>query len=225
MMLTKSEYEKRKQEVSKYFDAVRWLDRGGCRIVCTNILGNDESMPIDDELSKILKANSFILLYNLIESSITNSIKAIVNSIENDGLTYEQLSKNIKHLWMRQETRKLKTGSDPIELVSNIAQSIIQRQLLVLRADSINISGNIDAREIRKIASQIGWEVSKNGRELEIIKNKRNSLAHGEFTFSAVGKDFTIKDLISLKEKTIEYLDDVLSKVETYINNQKYKKQ
>ena len=56
MITTKVEYNKRKHEVSRYLDAVGYLDKGERKIVCTDILGNDSSMSIDDELSKILKA-------------------------------------------------------------------------------------------------------------------------------------------------------------------------
>lgn len=223
MKTTQSEYEKRKNEVCKYIDAVKCLDKGDCKIICTDILGEESSMHIDDELSKILKANSFILLYNLIESTVVNSIKAVSNSIHNDNLTYEQLSDKIKHLWIKQESKKLKGPSQAADIIQKITESVVNKQLLSLQPESVNISGNIDAQKIREIANQIGWEVSKDGRELATIKNKRNSLAHGEYTFSAIGKDFTINDLEKYRNKTLGYLDDVLSKVETFITQQKYK--
>lgn len=204
-------------------NAVKLLDAGTCSIQCVDILGQSSSMQIDDELSKILKANSFILLYNLIESTIVNSIKAVSNSIQNDELTYEQLSESIKRLWIKQEARKIREKNQSIELVQRIAETILNWEFLSLQVDSVSISGNIDTQEIRKITQQIGWEQSKDGRELVTIKNKRNNLAHGEYTFSDIGKEYSIKDLEELKNKTLLYLDDVLSKVETYIAEERYK--
>ena len=204
-------------------NAVKLLDAGTCSIQCVDILGQSSSMQIDDELSKILKANSFILLYNLIESTIVNSIKAVSNSIQNDELTYEQLSESIKRLWIKQEARKIREKNQSIELVQRIAETILNWEFLSLQVDSVSISGNIDTQEIPKITQQIGWEQSKDGRELVTIKNKRNNLAHGEYTFSDIGKEYSIKDLEELKNKTLLYLDDVLSKVETYIAEERYK--
>lgn len=223
MRTTKIEYEKRKKEVGKYIEAVQWLDKGDCKIICTDILGKQLSMQIDEELSKILKANCFILLYNLMESTIANSIKAVINSIENEHLTYGQLSEQIKRLWIRQATRKIKDKNQPGNIIKDIAESVLNRQLLTLQKDCVSISGNIDAQEIRSIAKQIGWEESKDGRDLATVKNKRNSLAHGEFTFSDIGKDYTINELTTIKDNTLSYLDDVLDKVESYIKSQKYK--
>jgi hypothetical protein len=223
MKITRCEYDKRKNEIIKYMNAVKLLDAGTCSIQCVDILGQSSSMQIDDELSKILKANSFILLYNLIESTIVNSIKAVSNSIQNDELTYEQLSESIKRLWIKQEARKIREKNQSIELVQRIAETILNWEFLSLQVDSVSISGNIDTQEIRKITQQIGWEQSKDGRELVTIKNKRNNLAHGEYTFSDIGKEYSIKDLEELKNKTLLYLDDVLSKVETYIAEERYK--
>lgn len=223
MKITRCEYDKRKNEIIKYMNVVKLLDAGTCSIQCVDILGQSSSMQIDDELSKILKANSFILLYNLIESTIVNSIKAVSNSIQNDELTYEQLSESIKRLWIKQEARKIREKNQSIELVQRIAETILNWEFLSLQVDSVSISGNIDTQEIRKITQQIGWEQSKDGRELVTIKNKRNNLAHGEYTFSDIGKEYSIKDLEELKNKTLLYLDDVLSKVETYIAEERYK--
>jgi len=223
MKITRCEYDKRKNEIIKYMNAVKLLDAGTYSIQCVDILGQSSSMQIDDELSKILKANSFILLYNLIESTIVNSIKAVSNSIQNDELTYEQLSESIKRLWIKQEARKIREKNQSIELVQRIAETILNWEFLSLQVDSVSISGNIDTQEIRKITQQIGWEQSKDGRELVTIKNKRNNLAHGEYTFSDIGKEYSIKDLEELKNKTLLYLDDMLSKVETYIAEERYK--
>ena len=120
MITTKEEYNKRKHEVSRYLDAVEYLDKGLCKIVCTDILGNDSSLPIDDELSKILKANCFILLYNLIESTIVNSIKAITNSIESEKLSFGQFSDEIKRLWIRQEAKNIKDLSQTVDIITKL---------------------------------------------------------------------------------------------------------
>lgn len=224
MITTKAEYNKHKHEVSRYLDAVEHLDKGSYKIVCTDILGNDSSLLIDDELSKILKANCFILLYNLIESTIVNSIKAITNSIESEKLTFEQFTDEIKRLWIRQKAKDLKDLSQTVDFVTKLTDSVLKKEFIAITVDSVHISGNIDAQEIRKIAKQIGWEQTKDGHDLLIVKSKRNSLAHGEFTFSDIEKDFTIKELIDIKDNTIQYLDNVLEKVEEFVNSKKYKK-
>ena len=104
----------------------------------------------------------------------------------------------------------------------SIALSILENGLLTFERNCINISGNIDAQKIREILRQIGGTEIKDGRRLEAIKNKRNNLAHGEFSFSEIGKDYTVNDLISYKNDTKDYLSKVLDEIELYIDNQKY---
>lgn len=223
METTKEEYLRRKHEVDKYLNATKLLDKGHCEIICTDLLGEETKLEIDNELSRIMKANTFILLYNLVESTVTNSIRAIINAVVSEKLTYESLSEQIKHLWIRHSIHEIKDLSQFHSKVHQLARTLVEKELLTLSSECVNISGNIDAQKIRDIAKQVGWEQSKDGRELLTIKTKRNHLAHGQFTFVEVGKDYTISDLETIKLKTFDYLDDVLSKVDKYIVNKQFK--
>lgn len=214
---TRLEYNKRLHEVEVYFSTLKLLDNGNCFIKCVDILGTETIKGIDAELSMILKANGFLLLYNLIESTIRRSIDAVINSIHASSVTYRNLSDALRKLWIRQETRNI--NNDKIMF---IASSILENGLLIFEKNCINISGNIDAQKIREIFKQLGGNEIKDGRCLEAIKNKRNNLAHGEFSFSEIGKDYTVNELISYKDDTKDYLSKVLDEIELYINSQKY---
>lgn len=87
----------------------------------------------------------------------------------------------------------------------------------------LGISGNIDAHKIRQISNKIGLSIVSNGSELEDIKNIRNKLAHGERTFNDIGKDITVNELNSIKEKTINYLDLFVNNVRRFIENKNFK--
>lgn len=100
---TRIEYHKRLHEVEVYFEALKLLDNGSCSIKCTDILGVETTKEIDSELSTILKANGFLLLYNLIESTIRKSIDAVINSMHTSSVTFRNLSDELRKLWIRQE--------------------------------------------------------------------------------------------------------------------------
>ena len=104
----------------------------------------------------------------------------------------------------------------------SIAKTVLDNEILSFERDCINISGNIDAKKIREIIKQFGGNEISNGRDLKTIKDKRNNLAHGEFTFSEIGKDYTVKDLVDYKDETKQYLSSVLDEIQDYIDNQKY---
>ena len=193
-------------------------------IICKDINGIVKEKIIDNELAKIMKANGFLLLYNLIEATIRNSISAILNSISTDKLTFKLLSDNLKKLWINQEINNIKDISKFKEKVSELSEKILNDSLLEFSQECINISGNIDAQKIRDIAKKFGYLEPKDGRGLQTIKDKRNQLAHGEFTFSDIGKNYTSNDLIEYKSEVVSFIEGVLNNVEVYINTKGYKK-
>ncbi|MDR0573981.1 MAG: hypothetical protein LBG96_08145 [Tannerella sp.] len=215
---TKIEYQKRLSEVEIYFDTLTLLDKGSCKIVCVDIIGNQINKDVDADLSTILKANGFLLLYNLVEATMRNSIKAIFNSVHSKCLTFKHFTDNIRKIWIKQEIKNIQQDD-----ILSLSKKILENELLVFQAECVNISGNIDAQKIRDIAKQFGFQESKNGRDLVTIKDKRNKLAHGEFTFSEIGKECAISDLIRYKDSTKNYLDDVLDKIENYIKDEGFK--
>lgn len=222
MNTTKTEYQRRLKEVEIYLETVRFFDKGLRTIECTDINGDKYVQAVNEDLVKILKANGFLILYNLIEATIRNSIVAILNSIEIDMLPYRKLSDKLKRLWLRQEINEISEKGKLMERVEIISKTILDDSLPTLERECVNISGNIDAQKIRDIAKQFGYDETKDGRQLVIIKDKRNILAHGEYTFSDVGKDYTYNELVKLKDETVHYIEDVLDKVELYINNKGY---
>lgn len=224
MKTTRVEYTKRLNEVTLYFETIKLLDNGDCSIICKDINGGTTEKIIDGELAKIMKANGFLLLYNLIEATIRNSISAILNSISTDKLTFKLLSDNLKKLWINQEINKTKDISKFKEKVSELSEKILNDKLLEFSNECVNISGNIDAQRIREIAKKFGYLEPKNGRGLQTIKDKRNQLAHGEFTFSDIGKNYTSNDLIDYKSEVVTFIENVLNNVEIYINAKGYKK-
>ncbi len=226
---TKSDFIKRKDEIDEYFSFLEILNNDNISIKYSTIDGNEETQ-ISLKLQRIFIANTFLLLYNLVESTVRNSIMEIYNKIQDDEISYNYLSEKIKQIWLEKQRKTFalkEEGDDSLQKnienkLHNIIENIINIEIIVLTNKDIHISGNIDAQEIRNLANKIGFENSNNGRYLKKIKDKRNRLAHGEQTFHDVGKDITYNDLNLYKENTFLHLEDVISKIETFINNKKY---
>ncbi|MDP3914421.1 MAG: MAE_28990/MAE_18760 family HEPN-like nuclease [Bacteroidota bacterium] len=225
---TKSNFEKRKIEIDTYIKYLLLLDKDDVELSYSQNNVKKTEL-VEGAFLTTLTANSFLLLYNVIESTIRNAIIAIYDSIKNEGITFDELSDNLKKLWARYETERFKEGNfkmDTIrEFVLDFANKITAKEIVVFSEEWMDFSGNLDANEIRGLAEKIGFLKSPDGRNLVKIKDKRNRLAHGEHTFYDVGKDFTIKEIDTLKVEVFEYLDDVVSKVELFIENRSYKKQ
>lgn len=216
---TKSDFEKRKEEIDEYFSFLKMLD-----VNKVSINGERASQ----KLQRIFIANTFLLLYNLVESTVRNSIIEIYNQIKDDELKYIDISDKIKQIWLHKKRKTFTTNDENDEdksiekKLENIIQEIVNSEIIILTDKDIPISGNIDAQEIRNLAQKIGFETSNNGRDLVNIKEKRNRLAHGEHTFHDVGKNFTYNELNNFKENTFDHLEDVINKIETFIEEKKY---
>ena len=224
---TKDDFNTRKEEIENYFRFLKIFDDDNTKI---QFFENGKTVveKIESKFLTILLANAFLILYNLIEATVRNSIVELYLKIEEDNISFEQLNNNLRKLWIKQKTDNLKEGNfrqDKLrEHIMDIAQSILEKETIKLSKESIELSGNIDAQKIRELAQQIGFETTSNGRNLVNIKNKRNKLAHGEQTFYDVGKDYSVNDLFELKDETFVYLENVINKIEIYIIEKSYKK-
>ena len=225
MNRTKLDFDKRKDEVENYFSFLAILDDENTRLKYKK----DDNLveeKISDQLQNILTANGFLLLYNVIEATIRHSILEIYYAIEDNGISFEQLSDSLKKIWVEQSTDNLKEGnfkSDTLrDSILKITESILTRETISLSNGKLGFSGNLYAKTIRKLATKYGFDTSSDGRNLETIKNKRNHLAHGDSTFSEIGKNFTVGELEDFKDETLAYLADVINKIEIFIVQKKY---
>lgn len=226
---TKENFEIRKKEIENYFTFLLIIDNDDTLLKYKKEMVLTEEK-VSKDIQRILIANSFLILYNLIESTVRNSILAIYEKIKEDEVGYIELSSSLKKIWLQQRTKNLKEGNfkqGTLHInIQDIINSIVDNEIIALTQDDINIAGNIDADKIRNLAKEIGFEKSaneKNGQNLVTIKHKRNGLAHGNFTFYDVGKDYTVNDLNTYKQETFLYLSDVIQNIEIFINDKKYK--
>ncbi|MEA3446100.1 MAG: MAE_28990/MAE_18760 family HEPN-like nuclease [Bacteroidota bacterium] len=222
---TKQDFENRKSEIENYFKFLTIFDNDSTKIQYKKD-GEIVTERIQPQFQRILIANTFLILYNLIESTVRNSIVEIYTKVEDDELTFDKLSDNLQKIWIKQTTDNLKENNfNPETLqdyVLNLARNILQKETIKLSKDKMDFSGNLDAGEIRKLADKIGFDKAVNGRNLVEIKNKRNRLAHGEQTFYDVGKDFSVGELNDFKNETFAYLSDIIVNIEKFIIDENY---
>lgn len=178
----------------------------------------------DKELNKILRSNLILMLYNLVESSISNAIEEIHNNMHVNNTTFDSLNTELKKVLIKQ----LKNNINPYDFVisiNNLAIDIVKRCFQKRKISN----GNIDNKTISKLGREYGFDVNttyattKNGKCLGEIRGRRNDLAHGTFSFTEIGKEYTIEDLERMKDETVNYLTEILSNINTYLTNQQYK--
>jgi len=207
MISVKNIFNERKQEIEKYFDFLR---------------GYDKDTAKDEELFKILKSNLLIMLYNLIESSISNAIEEIHNNVHSNSVSFNLLKNDFKSLIIK--NTKQFNPNDLVSKINDIATDVVKH---TFKKDEL-FSGNVDALKIRELAKRYGFDSdtdytkTKHGSHLFSIKCKRNDLAHGVYSFAEVGKEYPIEDLKEMKDTTICYISEILDNIESYLTNREY---
>ena len=206
MISVKKIFEERKTEIEIYF----------------NFLEKYSPLKADEELFKILKSNLLIMLYNLIESSISNAIEEIHNNIHSNNVSFDSLKENLKSIIITNTKRV--NPNDLVSKISNIATDIVK---YTFKKDEL-FRGNVDAKKIRELADCYGFDSdtdytkTKHGSHLVTIKGKRNDLAHGVYSFAEVGRAYPIEDLRDMKDTTISYIFEILGNIENFLINKGY---
>jgi len=215
------DFNTRAQEVDDYFIFLESLIKQATKLAVADSAGQYQIQSLNPELAKTLKANGFLLLYNLVESTLRNAIEAIFDEFRNQAISFDQLKPEIKIIVIQ----NLKNRSlEEIHLINQISTDIITTTFDRKKL----FSGNLDARLIKEIAEKYGFSYqteptkTKNGQNLVVIKRNRNDLAHGIKSFEEVGRDKTIEELLEIKDEVIEYLRQILENIKTYLDNQEY---
>ena len=222
MTNTKADFAKRVTEVEQYFVLLKAFDAGDSWIKSIKIDGSTIEIRVVDDQLKMLKANCFLILYNLVESTVRNSLEEIFSEVGSQGLAYKDLSDRLKTLWIEQYIVDFKEGNSRFDRIRDLfkefANDLLASKPISMTQRSIAISGNIDGREIHSLSTKFGIShVNIDGSNLVIVKNKRNKLAHGELTFCDVGKDYSHNDLESVKSGTVDFLSAFILEVEGYL--------
>jgi hypothetical protein len=167
--------------------------------------------------SKTVHASCFLLIYNLVESTMKNAVAAIFDDLQSHAVPFDACREGIRRVVLN----NFKALS-PERALSELLQIALDVVIKTFDKDKI-FSGNIDSRKISQIAETYGFAAPVGqGHHLLTIKNHRNDLAHGDKSFDEIGRDYVISDIVNMFVHTESYLKSALDNIETYIDNQVY---
>ncbi len=224
MQATIDTFNERVAEIELYYSAIDDL-------YLSKISANNGEKYLEGDFLKILKSNALLMVYNLVESTVMGGIMEIYDTLFQHGITYRMVRREIQNIWFsfkfNQVYDKNAHYNSYRDKAAEIITSILSDDTLTLDRKATDISGNLDAEKIRQICRDHGIQYrlgpeSRGGVALEDVKNKRNNLAHGTMSFVECGRDYTIEDLKKIKNETVFFLQNILSGMKNYYDNQLY---
>lgn len=233
-MSIRIEFEKRVKEIDSFYEILKVIEMDRPKISAFDINNEkEEILPINNSKIDTLRSTSYLLLYNLIESTVYNSITNIFDIINDDGLKYFEIIGDVQKYWLnnlyKHDDKKRKETI--IETIMKIANQIFT-DTITLASSEINYGGSLDAQTIFATAKSMKIEVGNirriydeaiHGQTLLDVKKKRNWLAHGEKSFIEVGSLSTFSQLDDAKKYICDFLNEYITSVEEYIAKKHFK--
>jgi hypothetical protein len=219
-----------RERTAEIFAYLRFLNQSvqtGAAIVCA---GKSPPMPLSKDLTHTLKANTYLLLYNIVEATMTQAIADIHNALDANLPELDHLQPALfSHVLRRFRASTFELGS----VSAAHGGQLMVRLWLDDYANQIKtggnnplFSGNVDSRKIIEIGAKYGFasEADKHLRErsLQTTKLKRNELAHGSTSFRDCGQGLSTATLTSEAVALIRCLRRVVSAVEDYLIARRY---
>ncbi|MBR4834891.1 MAG: hypothetical protein IKU86_11255 [Thermoguttaceae bacterium] len=185
-------------------------------------------------LFSVQKSSFILMLYNIIESTVTN-ILIQINSVlvsYSSLLMYSDFDNDIRKLWIKLQIQNLTTAgketrAQELSVLCDILCKTLEKPIDWKRnKDFINFekvkgiysaSGNMDFRKIVSIFKEYNIDISRNNAPaLSSIKDLRNKLAHGNLSFQSASSSKSMRDLEDDKNQVIRFLENLLGKSKEY---------
>lgn len=233
-MTIREEFDKRVIEIDSFYEILKIFELERPKISAFDITANQEkTLSVNSSKIDTLRSTSYLLLYNLIESTVYNSITNIFDEINDDGLKYFDIIEDVQKYWLnnlyKHDDKKRKETI--IETIMKVANQIFS-DTITLASSEISYGGSLDAATIFATAKSMKINIGNihrifdktiHGQILIDVKNKRNWLAHGEKSFIEVGSSSTFSQLVDAKKYICDFLGEYINSVEEYVYNKRYK--
>jgi len=210
-------FEERKEEVKKFLDFLELLVN---RRPVFKV--DDEEISIEISLTHILKAQGYLILYNLVESTIANTVSSVHYELCQKQISFDRLPNNLQKKLLQQLCKEGFSSATPIERTSTLSNEIIKNSY----NKKVLFSGNIDRQFVTKLSHCYGFEITNtdyektgHGHFMTQVKQQRNDLAHGNISFTECGRNTSTDELLTAFEQIPNFLDNFISNIEEMLSS------
>ena len=203
MITTKAEFQRRYEEIEEYLAYIEGLEK---------VTG------LSVTLMATMKASALLMLYNLVESTMTNLVQAVFDHLRQKSIGLTGMNDVMKIMILGNIKKR-----NPANLVEKMRREALDIAIASYDKTSA-FSGNVDTQKIRETLKEFGVTSTTPLKEpvLLEIKTARNDLAHGSKSFADAGKNYSAKDLREKQMKVGKLLEKTINAFENYISSKAY---
>ncbi len=168
------------------------------------------------------------MIYNCVEHAVTESLSNLRRDMTSDCERLAQLHDFWQEDIIRAKlSEKLRQGMNHGQLLKEIVELTNAGINWGNPERDLTFAGNIDHLALIRLARGLHseWSPPKGtlgGSELQLVRQKRNDLAHGEDTFENVGNNFDTTTMIAQFDRIRKFVVSFLSMLERYRKQKKY---
>lgn len=229
-------FQERLDEVESYLDFLATMEaqaqKGPPRI-------EGAEHPITTQQQRILYSSVYLQLYNLVEATMSRCVEAVAEAAKDSARWRPcDLSSSLRREWVRVTARTHVELTPEHRLES--ALLLCDHLVASLPITSFDIDkgggGNWDDTEIEAFSKRLGFQlavsqpvysaIKRPFRDdlgpLALVKQLRNRLAHGSISFAQCAENATVGWLVELKDRTVNYLREVVDCFAKYVESFEY---
>ncbi|WP_333668483.1 MAE_28990/MAE_18760 family HEPN-like nuclease [Acinetobacter guillouiae] len=223
------EFEDKCAEIERYLDFLNCLDNGSDNhLLSKNIHNIWQVNTISREVQKTIRASTYLLIYNLLESSMCNALDSVHLTLESEGLDIQTVSVKMKKIIYNNLKKGLGEKS-----IDELIQSNIDLRSIIMRHGYNKkdlLSGNFDTDILKKIEKKYGFQsYPVEGKDsvyspktIREIKVKRNELAHGALSFEQCGQNIPISSMPLKYNEAKKMMISVFNGLNNFLNQKDY---
>lgn len=214
-------YEERFCEVNDYLQLLKFFDDLSTRIPWSGTKFDDNtsiSYQPHRDMQKILRADTYVLLYNLVEATFAMMVEHVKTTINDEKKPL---------LNFIPEIRKVCSESC-FKSIDEVIDFIDKGKPVYIDNWKISYSGNVTIHTIKSFFASIKCSPKTTLAEqkveisLDNIKTTRNRLGHGEVSFAQEGANKPYDEVCRDFETSTFYLREMLKNLDDYVKNKKY---
>lgn len=222
-MILDSHFAQRKDDVDAHFRCLKFINKVESHkhkpVVDT---ASGVELYVDLQMQCCMKAQTLVLLYNMVESTICECLNYIYDAVADDGLLYSDLTDKMRRMW-NASCRRAKGPEKDLDEAAKMPLKV------KFQALAINTSGSIDIRKIYDAFADHGCAIAEEkrdecGNSFLTVKSKRNLLAHGNVSFSQCGSNYLYEDLVKMKSDISTFLQIVIDATKEFVEKKEYKR-